>query len=174
MAEIKWSEAPQSVIHTAEELIRQYHPDLEEAQIAFVMRSEPQKRGPRYILGSACKVPQKMQPYLEYDFLIWLSESDYTNMSDAEREALIDHELCHCSQNGDGWTLLDHDIQEFAAIIARHGLWTTDLRRMDKAVEIYRQEKFPLRDAEITFSGGGKVTTMTGAELDKAVSAMGD
>jgi hypothetical protein len=74
MSEITWEEAPHSVISTAEALIGKHHPWLKDARIAFVMRSEAQKRGPRFILGSTCKVPEKMQPYMEFDFLVWLAE----------------------------------------------------------------------------------------------------
>jgi hypothetical protein len=175
MSEITWSEAPQSVIHTAEEIIRQFHPWLNDARIAFVMRSEAQKRGPRMILGQTSKVPEKMHPYLEYDFLIWLSEKDYEGMSDAQREALIDHELCHCAKNlvTDGWKLREHDIQEFAIIISRHGLWTEDLRRMDKAKEMYQQGDL-LKDTQITMATpGGHVATITGAQLKRAAEIAG-
>jgi len=174
MTEITWSEAPQSIIHAAEELIRQYHPWLNEARIAFVMRSEAQKKG--HVLGQASKVPEKMQPYLEYDFLIWLSEKDVAGMANSEIEALIDHELCHCAKNlaTDGWKLREHDIQEFAEIISRHGLWSADLRRMDKAVEIYQQGNL-LKDTEITMSDGrGRVVSMTGDQLKRASELTGE
>jgi hypothetical protein len=174
--EITWSEAPQSVIHTAEEIIRQYHPWLITARIAFVMRSESQKRGQRYVLGQASKVPDKMQPYFEFDFLIWLSEKDYEGMSDATREALIDHELEHCKPNmmTGGWRLIEHDIQEFATIILRRGLWTEDLRRMDKAKEAYQQGDL-LKDTTVTMSDArGKVATMTGEQLARAAALTSD
>jgi hypothetical protein len=177
MAEITWSEAPQSVIHTAEVIIRQYHPHLKDAHIAFVMRSEGQKRGQRMIIGNTCKVPDKMQPFLEYDFLVWLSELDYKDMSDATREALIDHELCHMKKNfdDDTWTLREHDVQEFAVVISRRGLWTEDLRRVDAAINMYQQETFPelMSNAlvEMGATRKGNVVTITGEQLDKMTKA---
>lgn len=170
--EVVFTEAPNSVIHTAETLIKQYHPALQMARIAFVMRSEAQKRGERKIIGSTTKVPAKMQPHLEYDYLIWLSQDDYDMMSTGEREALIDHELMHCKYNPDTgtWGIREHDIQEFSEIVSRHGLWSADLRRMDKAAETYRQ--LPLGDT-ITISSGGRVATVTGDQLEKIAKNMG-
>lgn len=175
MSEVVFSEAPKSVIHIAEALIRQYHPWLQEANIAFVMRSEAQKRGNRMILGSTSKVPAKVQVLAEYDFLIWLSETDYEAMSDAQREALIDHELMHCkrSRDGLGWSLREHDVQEFTEIIQRHGLWTHDLRSMDAAIQAYKQGDL-LAGAQVTLSGAGKVVTLTREQLERAAHAIGD
>lgn len=171
-----FSEAPNSLIHLAEAIIHQHHRILEDARIAFVMRSEPQKRGSRMIMGNTSKVPEKMQPYLEFDFLIWIAESTWNDLSDAQREALIDHELCHCKRSTDGlgWSLREHDLQEFSIVIERHGLWDTDLRRMDQALATYRQERFPLRNAEITVSGAGKVATLTGEQFDRIAGAIND
>lgn len=155
MSDVIWSEAPLSVIHTAEVLIRKHHRWLEDARICFVMRSEAQKRGSRYVLGQASKVPAKMQPNFEFDFLIWLSKEDYERMDSAQREALIDHELCHCrpGDNG-GWSIREHDVQEFAAVVARHGLWTAELREIDRATTIYQQSLFERADGAL-----GKIGT---------------
>lgn len=143
MGEETWSEAPLSVIHTAEMLIREHHRCIEDARICFVMRSEAQKRGNRYILGQASKVPAKMQPHFEYDFLIWLSRDDYNAMDTGQREALIDHELAHCRPNAEGgWKIREHDIQEFAEVIGRHGLWTAELREMEHATNVYQASLF--------------------------------
>jgi hypothetical protein len=99
-------------------------------------------------------------------------------MSNAEREALIDHELCHMKYNtGDEastYSLREHDIQEFAAIIARHGLWDEDLRRMDKAVEMYKQQTLPSTDdTKIIFKSRGSVATITGKQLEKLAESGG-
>lgn len=158
MSEIIWSEAPLSVIHTAEVLIREHHRCIEDARICFVMRSEAQKRGNRYIVGQASKVPAKMQPHFEYDFLIWLSKDDYDAMDTGQREALIDHELCHCRPNNEGgWKIREHDIQEFAEVVGRHGLWTAELREMEHATNVYQASLF--EKAENIFSKVGTVET---------------
>jgi len=138
---IEWEEASPSVIHVAEELIEKYHPWLKEARIGFVYRDKAQKSKGRLVLARAQTVPAKLQVYLEYDFLIWVSKEDWEGkLTDAQREALIDHELCHCARDDSGaWTIRPHDVQEFWQVIERHGLWSFDLLRgrdvMERAVQ---------------------------------------
>lgn len=173
MPDVTWSEAPQSVIHFAENLIKNFHPILDTARIAFVFRSEAQKQGERYILGQCTKVPAKMQPYLEYDYVIWISEEDYMKMDDLQREAIIDHELCHCKYGVSGWTIRPHDIQEFSVVVERHGIYSGDVRRFANAVEQYKQSGLP-GSYEVTISGAGQVVSLTGAELDRAAKALAE
>lgn len=171
---VEWSEAPNSVIHTAENLIKNFYPWLESARIAFVFRSKAQKLGDRFILGQCTKVPAKFQPYLEYDYIIWLSETDYSDMDDLRREALIDHELMHCKYGKNGWTIRPHDIQEFSDVIERHGVWSPDVRRAKRAIDAYETQRLPgmLVDTMTTLGHAGKVVTMTGAELERAAKAL--
>lgn len=174
MPDVKWTEAPQSVIHTAEMLIDKYHPWLRDARIAFVMRSEAQKQGGFLIHGQTSKVPDKFQAYLDYDYLIWLAEDSYMANSSDWREALIDHELCHCKYGANGWTLRKHDLNDFSIIIARHGFWSDDLQRASHAAETYRQEVLPFRDdGSVTVTGGGRVVTVTPQQLERISAAGG-
>lgn len=80
-----------------------------------------------------------------YDFLVEISEESWLAASPGEREALVDHELMHCwwkwderavvSPEGEkvkekvwtGWTMRSHDVEEFSAIVDRHGLWSAEL-----------------------------------------------
>lgn len=178
MPDVTWAEAAPSVIHTAENLIENFHPVLVNARIAFVFRSEAQKQGDRMILGQCTKVPAKFRPYLDYDYIIWLSEADYMAMDDLQREALVDHELCHCKYNAETgtWGIRPHDVQEFSAVIERHGIWSPDTRKVKNAIDTYETQTLPglMMGAfdELT-KGSGKVVTMTGAELDRAAKAIG-
>lgn len=167
MSEVKWEEAPQSVIHIAEELIRKYHPWLQMAKIVFVMRSEAQKTAGRYVISNTARIPAKMQPLLDGDYLIWLSRQDYDQMSSAQREAAIDHELCHIKPGGDGLTLRRPDIVEFSEIVERHGLWSRDLRRLDEAKEKYQQAPLIREPETVTLSSGGRVATVTGEQFER-------
>lgn len=176
MANVKWTEAAQSVLSTAQNLIDNFHPVLSRARICFVFRSEAQKQGNRMIVGGACKVPDKMQPFLEYDFLIWLSEEDYTGMDDLRREALIDHELCHCAGDPiNGWKLRPHDIQEFSDVIKRHGVWSSDVMAAKIAIDYYQTQTLPglmIDSLSKLDMPTGTVFTVKGRELDKASMAL--
>ncbi len=53
-------------------------------------------------------------------------------MGRKQREALVDHELCHCYVdivNGDYFPKLEeHDLTEFKGVVRRHGFWMSDIR----------------------------------------------
>lgn len=156
---IEWEEASPSVIHTAEELIEKYHPWLREARIGFVYRDKAQKSKGRMILAQAQTVPAKLQVYLEYDFLIWVSKENWEKYADVQRLALIDHELCHCVRDDGVWTIRPHDIQEFWQVIERHGLWNNDLRQGREVMEQAIQRPLPTLST-------GKVAAISGMEID--------
>lgn len=49
-------------------------------------------------------------------------------LSDEQRVALVDHELCHFSINEEGEPKLrSHTVEEFADVVKRHGLWKPDV-----------------------------------------------
>jgi hypothetical protein len=52
------------------------------------------------------------------------------------RRALVDHELTHCGQkvNG-GWYVVGHDLEDFAAVVRRHGLWNENVKMYLRAAE---------------------------------------
>jgi predicted metallopeptidase len=63
-------------------------------------------------------------------YLIEVAQDEWDILDEAQRKAVIDHELLHCAgPDADSGRLgiRGHDVQEFAAIIARHGCWTPDL-----------------------------------------------
>lgn len=147
----EWEEASPSVIHIAEQLIDQYHPWLRDARIGFVFRDKAQPSAGRLILAQAQKVTAKLQVYLEFDFLIWISKEDWEGkLTDTQREALIDHELCHCVKrlDNDTWAIRPHDVQEFWQIIERHGLWSSDLINGRESMERAIQAELPLGQVE--------------------------
>ena len=132
----EWSEASGELIHIAQEIVTKYYPGLKEARIGFVFRDEAQKSNGKELAGSTAKVSPKEQVYLDLDFLIWVSEKDWTAMASDVREALIDHLLAHCAGNPyTGWKIRPHDIEEFAVVISRRGLWNHSLMRINSALD---------------------------------------
>jgi DNA segregation ATPase FtsK/SpoIIIE-like protein len=157
----KFSEATAEVISLAEELIGKYHPNLDEARIAFVFQDEATETNGRIILGTTTKVSPKMQPFMEYDFLIVIAEDRWIASSRQAHEALIDHELCHCGGDSlNGWKLRHHDVEEFFEVIERHGAWKSDLFKLQNIM----QPGLPgIEEARPTKQG--TVTTLTGQQL---------
>lgn len=131
MATKYWT-AGDDVQDLANEVIREHHPHLQDADILFLFREKASKRNGKLQAGKASKMSSKEKAIAgrEYDFKIELAFDLWTLQNDAWRRALIDHELCHCGGNSlDGWELLAHDLEEFAAIVERHGLWNQDVER---------------------------------------------
>ena len=66
----------------------------------------------------------------------WISE-----LNDAQKRALVDHELCHCRVEVDALTrdikslgIVGHDVEEFACVVERHGLWDVGLTTLGQVM----------------------------------------
>lgn len=143
----EYSKAPEEVLSLAAELIEAYHEKLEGGAIGFIFREDIQMKNGKRVLGSAAKVPAKVRPFVDLDFIITLDAMFYSGAPELQRRALIDHELCHCdySEEGDADVpkLVGHDFEEFAAIIRRYGLWSPDLQEARDSFELSLQMPLP-------------------------------
>lgn len=133
----EWVTADDEVLVIAREVIEKWHPDLMDASIAFIFRSEAPTSNGRITYGAASRIkPEHQLLGLDHDFFIWLAQDKWYTLTDAQKMALVDHELCHCTFNDkDQAKMVDHDIQEFACIIERHGFWWPHPERFIEAVQ---------------------------------------
>jgi hypothetical protein len=153
----EYTDVPSEVINIAQDMIHQYHSLLEDCNIGFVFRDEASTSGGKTVLASTRKVSDMIKPLLsqELDILVVIAEDQWVLLSNEQRRALIDHELCHITptKNCDGWTTRAHDIEEFQEILDRYGLWKGDLfmagTSMAKAVQL----KMSITSAEKTPNG---------------------
>ncbi len=144
-----WTEVSTEVLKIAQELIREYHPSLIEARVAFVFRDKASKSGNKMVLGKASKISDKLKAAgLDYDFLIWLAEEEYSELLPEQRRALIDQELSHCSFVDQVPEMRHHDIEEFKSIIARYGFWNISLLEIKPVLENALQMKLPIEVPE--------------------------
>lgn len=120
----EYGKAPSDVVDLAQELIDLYHPSLQDAGVGMLFRYKTTMVNGRVTLGKAKKLPKDVAVWLRLDFIIWLDADWYLNhLSQFQRRALIDHELCHCYKMDDAANIRPHDIEEFAVIIQRYGFW---------------------------------------------------
>ena len=69
-------------------------------------------------------------------FVISIYKLFWDNADETQRVALLDHELCHCITDVDADSgeivceIVGHDIEEFNAVIERHGDWKGEVARM--------------------------------------------
>jgi len=70
-------------------------------------------------------------------FVILITKHFWTGATIEFKEALVDHELSHCwyDSETDRYSMIDHDIAEFTAIVKRHGAWKSDLDQFFKAAK---------------------------------------
>jgi hypothetical protein len=131
-----------------EKLIEQHYSDISDSgvRVEWWFRNEASRKGGKLVLGSCTKITGRVaymtqqgtlaEGYIEPKFLqyyvIEIAEDTWMELSAKQRVALVDHELSHIlieHDDEDGFTYktVSHDIEEFAAVLQRHGLWKPDL-----------------------------------------------
>lgn len=144
--EEEWIKAPETVLEMADAMIAEYHPHLTSANIGFVFRAGAQHANGRLVLGKAAKVSPRDKVYSNLDFIIWLAQDWWQGLlTDHQRQALLDHELCHCIFDKESGTfkIRPHDLEEFKEIIERYGLWDETLQRAGPALAAASQAYLP-------------------------------
>lgn len=159
-------EAPQRIINLAQSIIDQFHPDLNQVNIAFVIRKKPSISKGRMVLGEASLIPEKIKTLVDAHFMIWIAEPALA-WDDTRLAAILDHELCHChwDEGKEKAGIRGHDIEEFVEIIERRGLWSNVLMRVGSTIK-----QLSLLDGSVTFSTKGKAVTISGSNFDKMTS----
>lgn len=146
--------------------VRRFHSDVADAEIALAWRTnlKPDKDG-NLILGKCVKASDLQREFSNYDFVILLNREVWEDaeFTDDKKRALVDHELCHAaaSTDEDGikwdergrrvWRCRKHDIEEFYAIVQRHGCYKRDLELFAEA--LLKKRKAPLFDSQGTADG---------------------
>ncbi len=133
-----------------DELVEAHHDDVLNARIALAWAlSWKQDVDGIVKLGQMKKASDLDRELHPFDFVCLLNAEWWQNarVTDGQRRALLDHELCHCSVklDKDGEPLLDakdrvvyrlrkHDIEEFTQIVERYGCYKRDLERFAAAL----------------------------------------
>ncbi len=130
----------------ASELIPQYHRHLDGVRIEYVFRSKHAKKNGKLVMGT-CRLVSGLNAFLASDeeelelgnllqgdddatpkfFVIEIAKDLWKDMSPKQRVALVDHELSHAYQEDGELSILPHDVEEFAHIVRRYGLWKGDV-----------------------------------------------
>ena len=139
MARTYWdAEAVQLIAE--EKVIPQWHPQLKDAKIQYVFTEEMKHRG-RVILAKIKAGASAFEKYLCGASLVLMVNSvKWKTLTPEKRCALIDHEFCHVyaepKDTGEKvYKMRGHDIEEFNAIVERHGHLETRYRSVRRAIE---------------------------------------
>lgn len=183
-----------AVKRIADDLISKHHHALDDVRIEYVFRSETAKSRGKEIWGQARKIGG-LNAYLSQEegpseaaagdvdyFVIEISEPVWRDLDAGQRKALVDHELCHCTtelneDTGDlALKLRHHDVEEFRAVVIRHGLWRPDLsdfsaalpekqRSLDDAATDADVDDDALDGATVSVNGGPPVPISEAGEV---------
>lgn len=136
----------------AAQIIEKHHPHLEDAlgYIGFYFRD-----GSTDWMGKCSKATAFERHMTGNILLIFINAADWKRLMPDQRLALVDHELTHidrapmvaidpitkemvntweAAEEPDSWRIKDHDVEEFADIIRRHGLWDATREKFGEAV----------------------------------------
>ena len=132
-----------------DDLIASNHSDLRDARIALAWATgwRPDPEG-HLRLGQARKAAEVDRQLHDHDLVILLNPNAWTRVdwTDRQRAAILDHELCHFAAKRDKksgeivedekgrtvYRIVKHDIEEFQAVVRRHGCWHGQLELMAK------------------------------------------
>ncbi len=176
----------------ARDLIREHHQHLitHGVRVTFLFRDDVQKKAGQEVWGTCQKV-SNLNAFLaagEDDqeegetppfFVIVIARPIWDRATPAQRRALVDHELAHAYAEEDKegavrLTVLGHDLEEFRAVVNRHGLWREALKDFAAACE-EAQLTIPLEEDEhtrLTIEAGGKTVETTVAGMKRATARL--
>lgn len=126
------------------------HKRLKDVRVEYVFRDKAQKSKGRVVLGTAQKLTG-LSAFLADDeqsaeladadpfFVVVIAYDVWERLDEKMRRALVDHELCHCTVEYDDegapkLATKGHDLEEFAQIIERHGLWSSNVAQFGSVV----------------------------------------
>lgn len=130
----------------ADKLINKHHRDLRDVKhrIRYVFRDEAQTTKGRVVMGKARTVgglnawlAEPIDGETPAFYVMEIAEDEWDMLDEHQRVALVDHELCHYAPevNDEGvWQLKirAHDLEEFVAVVARHGMWRPEIEHVVK------------------------------------------
>jgi len=127
-----------------------WHENLRAARIALAWRKGLKRdKDGLLMLGKCIKVSDLQKELREFDFIILLNKEvwEAPSFTPEKKQALLDHELCHADVALDKdfepkldergrriWRIRKHDIEEFRAVVRRHGCYKRDLEEFAKAL----------------------------------------
>ena len=114
--------------------VLQYHPHLERKTLIFLFKKNMKCNGTAQVCSKQIKAILNIYN-ADADFIICLNWQVWNQLSDRQKRALLDHELEHCKYDEAGKpVMVEHDLEEFTAIVERHGLWTPGLQKMEQTM----------------------------------------
>jgi len=103
------------------------HNYLKRYNLKMTFRDKKKKKGGRIIHASIRKFSDHDYFLHGYHAEILISYTFWVSYPE-KRKALIDHELCHLWEGEEGLEVQGHEVEEFYAVIKRHGDWMGEIQ----------------------------------------------
>ncbi len=134
-----------------EELGQDHHEDIQRARIvlAWCTSWRPDVDG-RVVLGKCRRMTELEREFHRFDFCILLNQAWWYDLkvTDEQRVAILDHELCHASPVIDDrtneqktdergrllWRMRKHDVEDFHGVLQRRGTYKRDVELAYRAL----------------------------------------
>ena len=95
-------------------------------RIAYVTSENEKTNHGRPVLGQCEKVPDRFKFAMPYDFVVTVYLANVERLTPAQMRVLMLHELMHVGVETDGneerYFVVPHDVEDFKALIEKHGL----------------------------------------------------
>ncbi len=132
------------VFQISDKLVEEVYPELGSARIIYMFDSKDVIRNGKRIGANIRTVNDLSKSAgIAADFIVTINESYWTALKDEHRVALLDHELAHTvvdhTDKGIKYKLKPHDIEDFVAVVKRHGTWTASLEYLEAAIANNKQ-----------------------------------
>lgn len=134
----EYSEASEVRAVAEKDIIPRHHEWMEPFAIAYLFRSDWQKKG-KTVWGEIKKATPLEKFLSGFDLIMTVNADVWPRLDHRQKQALVDHEFCHVTITTDEKTgeitlgLTGHDIEEFDAIVERYGAWKGDVERFIEA-----------------------------------------
>ena len=126
------------------EVIPQWHENLSQLRIAYLFVDDLVSKGKT--IAAKIKKASSLEHFLtDYNLILTVNKTVWKRFGPAKRLALIDHEFCHVmagmDKRGKIWfTLVGHDLEEFSAVVKRHGIWDDAIADFQMALPLDNQK----------------------------------
>lgn len=118
----------------AHELIEKYHVAARSAAVAYLFKAKHTEPNGKIQLGSCSKQSAKSKMLHGWDYIIEIAWDMWALFTDAQREALLLHEIRHIQKAGTDWKIEPHSVEEHTQVIEVYGLWKPDLQAFAAAI----------------------------------------
>ena len=122
-------------------LVSTRHPDLVNCKIMPVWKNREMKNKGSTVAAKIQKLNDCIRSFADYHFIIVISSPTWQRLNDTQRMAVLDHEMCHVFYDDEDkagnptYSLISHDVEDFAQIIQLYGLYHNGLVEFGNAVK---------------------------------------